>query len=298
VRIQLLSDGHDDIPRNRIDSLPDAGADVVVCAGDLMQPGHHALRRFRELFRNSTAHLIYVAGNHDYYSYFDPKRPDSGTRTTIEEQRFHLMPRCAAEEGIIFIDDGEIEITNAAGESAVFIGGTGWTDFRCSPAWMSRADVLREAGKRMNDYRVIKCGEGRSRDRITPEDTLAMHRESVEFIAQRLQANAAEGKDCVVITHHAPSPRSLPSWDPAKPGIFNQLDGCYASDLEYLMHGDAAPRLWCHGHIHSSLDYAVGNCRVVANARGYCERDVRENPNFDPALVLEIEHRYQPTMRI
>jgi hypothetical protein len=51
------------------------------------------------------------------------------------------------------------------------------------------------------------------------------------------------------------------------------------------------PRLWVHGHTHSSHDYRVGRCRVVCNPRGYQApgRAAPENTHFDPGLVVTLE---------
>lgn len=71
---------------------------------------------------------------------------------------------------------------------------------------------------------------------------------------------------------------------------FDDMDWCYASNLEHLMHGENAPAVWMHGHIHTNRDYSVGNTRIVANPRGYpAAAGMRENPNFNPSIVVELE---------
>ena len=75
------------------------------------------------------------------------------------------------------------------------------------------------------------------------------------------------------------------------------LDCCYASDLTPLLTGENAPALWFHGHIHSNRDYEVAGCRVIANPRGYPGHrpsDGRENPAFNPELVIEIGRPLMP----
>jgi Icc-related predicted phosphoesterase len=294
IRIQPASDLHVDISRNDLGSLPEVGADVIVVAGDMMAPGTEGLRRLRSLFKNSTTPIVYVAGNHDFYSHHDPRRPE--LKTTWQEQR-EQMPLVAAEEGIIFLDDAVAEI-----DGVRFVGSTLWTDFSASPAWMSYDDVVRAAAKGMNDYRLIKIPPGRSRHKLQPRDTIAAHRRSVEFI-ERTLTSEFDG-ETVLVTHHSPSYRSLVGWDPEIPGRFRDLDWCYASGLERWFTGvgmpDAyvPPVLALHGHIHRNVDYTVGHTRIVANPRGYPLLGGRENPNFDPALVLEIEPKFTPGMRI
>ena len=127
---------------------------------------------------------------------------------------------------------------------------------------------------------------------MKPATTIDLHKASVEFIATCLGSSGKS--DTVVVTHHAPSPRSLRNWDPERPQSFGELDWCYASNLECLMCSDAAPALWLHGHVHANRDYQVGNTRIVANPRGY----PRENPDFDPALIVGLEPRVSPAIKI
>lgn len=82
----------------------------------------------------------------------------------------------------------------------------------------------------------------------------------------------------MVVTHHAPTARSL---DPVHEG--DPLAASFASPLDGLV-GRLAPDLWVHGHVHARVDHRVGPTRVLCNPRGHggATRD------FDPALVVEI----------
>ncbi|MBR1089370.1 metallophosphoesterase family protein [Bradyrhizobium manausense] len=276
VRINLVSDLHVDIAYNDLDSMPQVDADVTVVAGDAAAPGTLALRRVRELYPNRGRPLIYVPGNHDFYSFHD--KSCSELKTTWEQQRAR-MPEVAEELGIILLDDSSDEIGGV-----LFVGATLWTDFMTRPPYVMFDDAVRAATKQMNDYRAIKTGAGRSRDRLRPGQTIDAHKASVTFI-ERALAKRPAGQEAVVVTHMAPSPRSLLRWP-----TISDLDWCYASDVERLMTGDAAPNLWLHGHVHSNHDYSVGRTRVVSNPRGYpAPRGKRENPDFDPSKVVEVK---------
>jgi Icc-related predicted phosphoesterase len=61
------------------------------------------------------------------------------------------------------------------------------------------------------------------------------------------------------------------------------LAHCYASDLSRLIL-DRQPGLWVHGHLHSRLDYAISDTRIVCNARGH----VDEASEFDPAFTVSL----------
>jgi len=297
MRINIVSDLHDDIRGNRISALPAVDADVTVVAGDAMAPGTLALRRIRELYPDRERPLVYVAGNHDFYSEPNDKlvAREPQLRTTYEYQR-KQMPRVADELGIILLDDSAVVIDDVR-----FCGGTLWTDFSARPPHVMFGDAVRAASRGMNDYKLIKTGRGRGRDRLRPGQSIDAHKATARVIESVL-AEPHDG-ETVVVTHHAPSWRSLSGYShDANTLQFHELDWCYASDLERLMIGDNAPALWIHGHIHSPRDYVVGKTRIVANPRGYpmnfLPNAPRENPAFDPGLVVEIGHDYTPAWRI
>jgi hypothetical protein len=276
MRLHVLSDLHVDIAGNAWSPPAFTDADVVVCAGDTMAPQTLGLRWLRDAFPGQR--LLCVPGNHDFYSHHIEHQPE--LKTTYEEQR-RRAPELARELGISLLDDDEIVIGDVR-----FLGSTLWTDFQQRPGYVMFGDAVREAERRHNDYRRIKVDPGRSRNKFTAAHSIAAHRKSRVFLRDAL-ARPFTG-DTVVVTHHLPSPRSL---HPAA----SDLDWCYTSDLEAMMHGETAPALWIHGHIHHNADYVVGNTRVLANPRGYPneprligEHGRRENPNFDPKLVVEV----------
>ena len=51
--------------------------------------------------------------------------------------------------------------------------------------------------------------------------------------------------------------------------VNNELNPAYASDLEDFIKGHSQIKLWTHGHIHSSSDYKIDECRVLCNPYGY-----------------------------
>lgn len=126
----------------------------------------------------------------------------------------------------------------------------------------------------MTDYRRVRTGS-RSRDRIEPEDILALHRRTRAFL-DAILATPHNGPT-VVVTHHAPHPDSLPVPQ-------GHLCWCDASDLRDLVHA-RGPDLWVHGHVHRAVDYAVGSIRIVCNPRGHSD----EASGFDPAKVVTLE---------
>jgi Calcineurin-like phosphoesterase len=278
MRIHPTSDWHTDIRYNDW-TPPPVDADVIVHLGDLRAPGTLAIPALRAAYPDAP-HLLYVMGNHDFYS--DHRLPE--TKTTWEEQRTRA-PEIAAKHGVTLIDDSVCVI-----DGVRFLGGTLWTDFLLRPPYVSHADAVRLAG-RMNDYRLIKIGRGRSHDVLKARDTIEAFKATRRFIESEL-AKPFDG-ETVLCTHHAASRLSL-----STPDSLQDLDWCYASALDSWMSGPNAPALYLHGHIHSNRDYVIGGTRVVSNPRGYPEyfreNSPRENPDFNPGLIVEVGYDYTP----
>ncbi|GJE04655.1 hypothetical protein [Methylobacterium isbiliense] len=111
-----------------------------------------------------------------------------------------------------------------------------------------------------------------------PEHALDRHWESILILRAALQCADAERSRTVVVTHHAPSRRSI---HPSCAG--DPLNPAFASDLDHLIKA-ARPALWVHGHVHSSFDYRISTTRVICNPKGYGA----ENLSFDPELVVDV----------
>ena len=102
---------------------------------------------------------------------------------------------------------------------------------------------------------------------LTPDIAQRWHRHSIKWLSREL-AKPFAGKT-VVVTHHAPSRRSVPDCyarHPATPA--------YASACDALV---AQADLWIHGHVHQACEYTIGKCRVVCNPRGYGGEDEEFN---------------------
>ena len=110
---------------------------------------------------------------------------------------------------------------------------------------------------------------------ISTEDQLALHKKSINFIEKTCQKY--KDKKIVIVTHHAPSLKSI-----SEEYKNDLLSAAFASNLEYLFERYPNIKLWCHGHVHNSVDYTLGNARVIANPLGYGN----ENKNFDSKGIM------------
>ncbi|HEX7387430.1 MAG TPA: metallophosphoesterase [Castellaniella sp.] len=248
LKLHILSDLHLGVQGM---PLPAIEADVTVLAGDIARP--KAAMQWAAQFGRP---VLYIAGNHEFYG------------GCIPEVRAELA-RCAAECGVHFLDQGSIEIGGVR-----FLGTTLWTDFELfGPECRDLA--MEKSAEFMRDFQVIRNADY---SRYTPQDSIALFREQYDWLDAMLDA-PFEGPT-VVITHHAPSIRSV------HPRFADSLVSAgFVSDCTSLLGRSA---LWVHGHTHDSFDYKVYGTRVLCNPRGYCRDGVNENPNFDASLCVDI----------
>lgn len=90
---------------------------------------------------------------------------------------------------------------------------------------------------------------------------------------------AVKGGD-IVVTHHLPSELSVaPQFEGSA------LNHFFCSPVDDIIKKNK-PKLWVHGHTHSSCDYMLDSTRVVCNPFGYARHQV--NRDFDDHLFVEI----------
>jgi hypothetical protein len=172
------------------------------------------------------------------------------------------------------LDDDELVIGGVR-----FLGTTLWTDFKLFGDGDARAAAIDEAMRLMRDFSRIRIGDAAGA-LFTPADSAALFERHAGWLERRLDTPHAG--PTVVITHHAPSRRSI---HPRFAGSL--LNACFVSDAERLVGADRA-HWWIHGHTHDSFDYVLHGTRVVCNPRGYAKAGVNENSRFDPDLTVEV----------
>jgi hypothetical protein len=144
-----------------------------------------------------------------------------------------------------------------------FVGATVWTDMNAEDSL-----TLYHVDAMMSDFRTILNGartvnEWGKPARLTPEDTVVLHKKSMDYINHVVSEHA--DKNYVVVGHHCPSFKSVhPKY--AHDKIMN---GAFASDLDDFIAYRPQIKLWTHGHTHEPFDYMIGATRVVCNPRGY-----------------------------
>lgn len=247
MKLHILSDLHTEFTDF---DLPETDADVVVLAGDV-GVGRSGIEWLSK--QQLDKPVIYVPGNHEFYGH---------DISSIDQLRSSAPP------DVHVIDNQSVVI-----EDVRFLGSILWTDFQLFgevDKWFS----IQRARQCMNDFAVIRL-EGRE---FTPADSIALHESSRRWLRERL-AEPFDGTT-VVVTHHAPSARSVP------PRFATDLlTPAFASNLEDLMDGTRVP-VWVHGHMHDPADYAINGSRVICNPRGYPGEPV--GGRFRPTLCGDI----------
>jgi len=242
-------------------TLKNEGADVLILGGDIVtaQELHDfktddvkfadeltrrgTAERYRDFLARCSAefpHVIYIAGNHEFYH---GKYPDAYS---------YLEEECQAFNNVYFLEQSKKVICDVT-----FIGATLWTD-------MNKGDrnTLLLIKEMMNDYRIIRHSN-RNYARLTPSDTVKRHENTLDYIKSVVESDP--NKKYVVVGHHAPSKKST------KPRYAEdiEMNGGYSSDLEDFILKYPQVALWTHGHTHDVFDYHVGNTRIICNPRGY-----------------------------
>ena len=157
-----------------------------------------------------------------------------------------------------------------------FIGATLWTDLVLD-------GVADEVGAHMRISREIADFLGAIQHQgqeFTTVESVERQRADRAFIERALEEAEQAGERVVVITHHAPSPRSVRPWFERDP-----YNCAFASDLDRVI-ARYQPELWIHGHMHDPVNEELGRTRLVANPRGYGHEAKR---GFDPGLLIDLE---------
>jgi predicted phosphodiesterase len=265
MKIKVVSDLH--LEFSDVDIPNDENCDVLILSGDIMTAedlhdhpessyGMYSnvnldnlgrrqavALRFRDFLKRVSfnfPHVVYVAGNHEFYH----GRWDA----SID----HLREECAKFTNVYFLERN-MKVIN----DVVFVGGTLWTD-------MNKEDSLTMFTIRsiMNDFRVIKK-DNDNWTNLKPVDTTIRHRQTLDYI--KLIVDDNKDKKCVVVGHHSPS--FLSAHAMYKDDTL--MNGAYHSSLEEFILDRPQIKLWTHGHTHYAFDYVIGETRVVCNPRGY-----------------------------
>lgn len=261
MRLLVLSDLHLEIWGEHVPRIDIAASqpDIVILAGDIHTKSRApawAAKTFPGL------PVLYVAGNHEFYG------------EAIEKVGNAILQECALYRNVHYLECREYVLPGLR-----FLGTTLWTDFSLFNADHKWSAML-DARDVMNDYQRIRVA-GSGYRKLHPQDTAQIHAEQKKWLNNKLDEPFA-GRT-VVVTHMAPSKLSISPEYAADP-----VSAAFASNLDSMV---IKADVWIHGHTHTSFDYQLGRCRVVANPLGYLLRGGgAENQNFNPNLIIQLDN--------
>ena len=128
----------------------------------------------------------------------------------------------------------------------------------------------------MTDFKKIR--KKPSYSKLKSIDVAMIHHESLRWLSESLDQSTTPVN--IVVTHHAPSIRSVPAHHQS-----HIVTAAYASDLRKFIINHKRD-YWFHGHLHSSSNYQLADCRVMCNPKGY-KGEV--NKHFDPFITCCVQ---------
>jgi predicted phosphodiesterase len=203
--------------------------------------------RFRDFLKRCSfqfPHVIYVAGNHEFYH--------GKFVGTLQ----YLRDEIAKYPNVYFLENDIKEINDYT-----FVGATLWTD--CNKGDPLTLHALNDM---MNDFRVIRH-DGYGYTKLRPAHTMHRHQQTLSYF--KTVIDDRKDKKIVVVGHHSPSFQSV--HEQYKNDTL--MNGGYHSDLSEFILDRPQIKLWTHGHTHVPFDYMLGDTRIVCNPRGYAGWD-------------------------
>ncbi len=242
MKILVTADLHFEHWRHDRQNLSDAmrpvleEVDALVIAGDVSSDPLRTWPAFLGWLREmiDLDKVWITPGNHDYYDWH--LQGDAELRKIVENRGAHF-----AQKEVLEFD------------KVRFLCCTLWGNFELN---RDVEGAVAAARRRMNDYLLIQKARGGSR--ITPEDTIKVHRDHLEWLTAAIKI-PHKGRT-VVVTHHAPSPGIGGPLGPLSPAFCSNLDDWI------LMH---RPDAWLSGHTHRHLSGKVGRTLLRNISFGY-----------------------------
>lgn len=215
-------------------AVPDAA--ILILAGDIGTTSNDNLCLFLDSIEKRYETILYVLGNHEYYSSFNYYG------TNGNEKKSDLFSLLSTYPNIKLLDNDVVEI-----EDITIAGTTLWFDVFhplavSTPSWL-------------NDFRYIPGGWSFLREQQL---------EAELFMRNLLVRNTSVD---VLVTHHGVTPRVHPKWKDNPTNIF-----FYSDITEFIKYMNI--RYVIHGHQHDNHSYSITTNNgleaiVSTNSKGY-----------------------------
>lgn len=225
--------------------------DVYIIAGDLAELKNCPKFILKLLEEYPKLNIVHVSGNHENYGTYIEKTDRILKELSNSYNRYH------------YLQNDSIVIKGIR-----FIGSTLWTS-------LNNSDPLGvyHVQNGLNDFRYIRCNNGKSR--FTPSKFVSLHREAKKYIFKTIEESE---EPTIVITHHCP--HSL------EHNKVSNLWHAFQEDLyEDINKLTKLPKYWLSGHRHQNdniiIEYDNGSVNFISNCKGYPQEHVIDyDPNF------------------
>lgn len=171
LTVQLVSDMHLELinSRERMEAIiPRAIAPVLVMAGDIYVGRRTDFYQVMEMIARRFEAVVYVPGNHEYYS-------GDGNVKPMEQIHENIVESCKKIKNFHLLDNSSVVINGIT-----FFGGTMWVEV---PAFLYPA-----AKSLMNDFNIIGTLSYNHVRSLSPEDMDTMHHKTVSYMEDRVRS--------------------------------------------------------------------------------------------------------------
>ena len=241
VQLQIISDLHLEHRPGPIDyeEFVKPSANIIGLLGDIGSPYDPKLEHFIDWCSLRFQHVLYIPGNHEYYSQY-------GDSYQLLHQK--LITICEKFNNVHLLDNKTFEF-----EDVVFIGSTLWSDIPPSKDGF--------IANYMNDFRLIFVTQGQQ---MMPCHARIEFAKNKTYLEKTIGEHKSKSNKIVVLTHHAPSFQgtSAPKYETSDSRF------AFASQLS-CNHNPSLIRLWCCGHTHHNFHHHKEGYELISNQIGY-----------------------------
>lgn len=243
MKISVFSDLH--LESNRFDPsmflYAGEHSEVIVLAGDIVNAKtYYLLGAIRSLVPKHV-HILFTAGNHEYYGC-----------VSLKDHRSMLRKYCE-KNNIVFLDRQTFEY-----DGHLFIGATGWSNLQAyrNEAISNVWDVEDSVGKGIADFSEYVIADWNVEK--------MKHQSSIDkwYIKKQLRVAQYEKLVPVVVTHFPP----LEALNNIKFDI-SPLSAYFVNNWHDMVGFDGG---WIYGHTHGeSIAKRIGDTLFMSNMHGY-----------------------------
>lgn len=235
---QLFSDIHIETLRNNFPKIKNKSK-LLILAGDIGNINSKLYIKFIEYISNNWEHIIYILGNHEYYSLTDKIQTVNEMKTSYNNL-FEQYPN------IHLLDNDVFEYNDY-----VFIGTTLWSFIPNSSRNITKSFL--------NDFYQIYIS---NKENINIDYYNDLHTKSLDFLIETTKKYS--NKKIIIITHHSPYPNNTSN--PKYEGL--KTNCAFSSDIINKFNDDNII-MWIFGHTHWCCDFTINNIRLISNQKGY-----------------------------